>query len=157
MACGALSRATARPGPLLGRPGEGRVEQGQKRGACVQSNSTVPIDPSPSAVAWSHQSGLHSVPRLQLCPRCHWSWPASGHREIGRRKEGDGLVRGMAGWTRVCFTPTPAFFQTDYLFCVSWLLLLLYYFRWSFTPRVIAVARRRLRSFCQKCRWQVFT
>ena len=28
-------------------------------------------------------------------------------------------------------------------------------FRYSFHPRVTAVARKRSRSFCQKCRWQV--
>ena len=33
---------------------------------------------------------------------------------------------------------------------LCWLL-----FRYPFHPRVIAVARKRPRSFCQKCRWQV--
>ena len=33
---------------------------------------------------------------------------------------------------------------------LCWLL-----FRYLFHPRVIAVARKRPRSFCQKCRWQV--
>ena len=28
-------------------------------------------------------------------------------------------------------------------------------FRYPFHPRVTAVARKRSRSFCQKCRWQV--
>ena len=28
-------------------------------------------------------------------------------------------------------------------------------FRYPFHPRVTAVARKRPRSFCQKCRWQV--
>ena len=30
-------------------------------------------------------------------------------------------------------------------------------FRYPFHPRVTAVARKRSRSFCQKCRWQVTT
>ena len=39
------------------------------------------------------------------------------------------------------------FSRVDYL---CWLL-----FRYPFHPRVTAVARKRSRSFCQKCRWQV--
>ena len=39
------------------------------------------------------------------------------------------------------------FSRVDYL---CWLL-----FRYPFHPRVAAVARKRSRSFCQKCRWQV--
>ena len=37
--------------------------------------------------------------------------------------------------------------------CVKFLCRLL--FRYPFHPRVIAAARKRARSFCQKCRWQV--
>ena len=33
--------------------------------------------------------------------------------------------------------------------------LVLYVFRYPFHPRVTAVAHKRSRSFCQKCRWQV--
>ena len=39
------------------------------------------------------------------------------------------------------------FFKVDFL---CWLL-----FRYPFYPRVTAVARKKSRSFCQKCRWQV--
>ena len=39
------------------------------------------------------------------------------------------------------------FSRVDFL---CWLL-----FRYPFYPRVTAVARKRSRSFCQKCRWQV--
>ena len=39
------------------------------------------------------------------------------------------------------------FFRVDFL---CWLL-----FRYPFHPRVTTVARKRSRSFCQKCRWQV--
>ena len=39
------------------------------------------------------------------------------------------------------------FSRVDFL---CWLL-----FRYPFYPRVTAVARKRPRSFCQKCRWQV--
>ena len=39
------------------------------------------------------------------------------------------------------------FFRVDFL---CWLL-----FRYPFHPRVTAVARKRSRSFCQKCRWHV--
>ena len=40
------------------------------------------------------------------------------------------------------------FSRVNFLCC--WLL-----FRYPFYPRVTAVARKRSRSFCQKCRWQV--
>ena len=41
------------------------------------------------------------------------------------------------------------FSRVDYL---CWL-----FFRYPFHPRVTAVARKRPRSFCRKCRWQVTT
>ena len=39
------------------------------------------------------------------------------------------------------------FYRVDFL---CWLL-----FRYPFHPRVTTIARKRSRSFCQKCRWQV--
>ena len=47
-----------------------------------------------------------------------------------------------------CWSGGRIFFSRVDFLC--WLL-----FRYPFHPRVTAVARKRSRSFCQKCRWQV--
>ena len=47
-----------------------------------------------------------------------------------------------------CWSGGRIFFSSVDFLC--WLL-----FRYPFHPRVTAVARKRSRSFCQKCRWQV--
>ena len=47
-----------------------------------------------------------------------------------------------------CMSDGRIFFSTVNFQC--WLL-----FRYPFHPRVITVARKKTRSFCQKCRWQV--
>ena len=47
-----------------------------------------------------------------------------------------------------CWSGGRIFFSRVNFLC--WLL-----FRYPFQPRVTAVARKRSRSFCQKCRWQV--
>ena len=47
-----------------------------------------------------------------------------------------------------CWSGGRIFFSGVYFLC--WLL-----FRYPFHPRVTAVARKRSRSFCQACRWQV--
>ena len=47
-----------------------------------------------------------------------------------------------------CWSGGRIFFSRVNFLC--WLL-----FRYPFHPRVTAVARKRSRSFCQKCRWQV--
>ena len=47
-----------------------------------------------------------------------------------------------------CWSGGRIFFSMVDFLC--WLL-----FRYPFHPRVTAVARKRSRSFCQKCRWQV--
>ena len=68
------------------------------------------------------------------------------------REEGDSsVVRAPDSW-RKGLNPCRSggriiFSRVDFLF---WLL-----FRYSFQPRVTAVARKRSRSFCQKCIWQV--
>ena len=64
--------------------------------------------------------------------------------------------RGLAQWLerrtrdrKVCSSGGRMFFsRVNFPLC--WLL-----FRYPFHPRVTEVARKRLRSFCRKCRWQV--
>ena len=62
------------------------------------------------------------------------------------------LERRTSDWkvagSNPCWSGGRIFFSRVYFLC--WLL-----FRYPFHPRVTAVARKRSRSFCQKCRWQV--
>ena len=60
------------------------------------------------------------------------------------------VVRAPDSWLkgRTCRSGGRIFFSRVDFLC--WLL-----FRYPFHPRVTAVARKRSRSFCQKCRWQV--
>ena len=60
------------------------------------------------------------------------------------RRTRDGKVAGA----NPCRSDGRIFFSRVSFLC--WLL-----FRYPFHPRVTAVARKRPRSFCQKCRWQV--
>ena len=62
---------------------------------------------------------------------------------LGRRTR-DWKVAG----SNPCWSGGRIFFSRVDFLC--WLL-----FRYPFHPRVTAVARKRSRSFCQKCRWQV--
>ena len=73
-----------------------------------------------------------------------------------RRVEGAGIAQWLEHRTRdwkvagsnPCWNGERIFFsRVDFLF---WLL-----FRYPFHPRVTTVARKKSRSFCQKCRWQV--
>ena len=69
---------------------------------------------------------------------------------------GVGIAQWLERWTRdwkvagsnPCWSGGRIFFSRVDLLC--WLL-----FRYPFHPSVTAVARKRSRSFCQKCRWQV--
>ena len=71
-----------------------------------------------------------------------------------RTRGGDSLVvrRRTGDWkvarSNPCWRGGRIFFSMVDFLC--WLL-----FRYPFHPRVTAVARKRSRSFCQKCRWQV--
>ena len=63
------------------------------------------------------------------------------------------VVRALDSWLKVagsnpCWNSGRIFFSRVDFLC--WLL-----FRYPFHPRVTTVARKRSRSFCQKCRWQV--
>ena len=71
-----------------------------------------------------------------------------------------GLGAGIAQWlerrtrdwkvagSNPCWSGGRIFFSSVDFLC--WLL-----FRYPFHPRVTTVARKKSRSFCQKCRWQV--
>ena len=57
------------------------------------------------------------------------------------------MIEKVAG-SNPCWNGGRIFFSGVDFLC--WLL-----FRYPFHPRVTAVARKKSRSFCQKCRWQV--
>ena len=69
---------------------------------------------------------------------------------------GVGIAQWLERWTRdwkvmgsnPCWSSRRIFFSRVDFLC--WLL-----FRYPFHPHVTAVAHKRSRSFCQKCRWQV--
>ena len=70
--------------------------------------------------------------------------PEAGIAQWLERRTRDWKVAG----SNPCRSGGRIFFsRVDYL---CWL-----FFRYPFHPRVTAVARKRSRSFCQKCRWQV--
>ena len=101
-----------------------------------------------------------SVPRaLELCES------RGGHlgsrpyiivRTVSMEILGAGIAQWLEHRTRdwkvagsnPCWNGGRIFFSRVDFLC--WLL-----FRYPFHPRVTAVARKRPRSFCQKCRWQV--
>ena len=71
-------------------------------------------------------------------------WSGAGIAQWLKRQTRDWKVAG----SNPCWSGGRIFFSRVDFLC--WLL-----FRYPFHPRVIAVARKRSRSFCQKCRWQV--
>ena len=78
------------------------------------------------------------------------------HRPSSPAKLGAGIAQWLEHWTHdwkvagsnPCWNGGRIFFSRVDFLC--WLL-----FRYPFHPRVTAVARKKSRSFCQKCRWQV--
>ena len=87
-------------------------------------------------------------------PLCYFM---KGH---GLARRGAGVGAGIAQWlerrtrdwkvagSNPCWNGGRIFFSRVDFLC--WLL-----FRYPFHPRVTTVARKKSRSFCQKCRWQV--
>ena len=75
---------------------------------------------------------------------------------VARTREGAGIAQWLERRTRdwkvagsnPCWNGGRIFFSRVDFLC--WLL-----FRYPFHPRVTTVARKKSRSFCQKCRWQV--
>ena len=70
--------------------------------------------------------------------------PGAGIAQWLERRTRDWKVAG----SNPCWNGGRIFFSRVDFLC--WLL-----FRYPFHPRVTAVARKKSRSFCQKCRWQV--
>ena len=75
--------------------------------------------------------------------RCH-SLQGAGIAQWLEHRTRDWKVAG----SNPCWNGGRIFFSKVDFLC--WLL-----FRYPFHPRVTAVARKKSRSFCQKCRWQV--
>ena len=89
----------------------------------------------------------------KFCSSQHWSvW----HGQQQDSKSGAGIAQWLECWTRdwkvagsnPCWSGRRIFF-----FMVNFLCWLLFWY--PFHPHVTAVAQKRSRSFCQKCRWQV--
>ena len=107
----------------------------------------VVIIPCPKHVVWLV---CHTALRLEPCTvTSHKFWSHSSHVGVGISQRLESQTRD---WKVVGLNPCRGggrifFSRVDFL---CWLL-----FRYPFHLRVTAVARKRSRSFCQKCRWQV--
>ena len=115
-----------------------------------------------SCVSFDVRIGLQSIfPSVQLSkkliPFAHTFWhltinysfriefiPGAGIAQWLERRTRDWKVAG----SNPCWNGGRIFFSRVNFLC--WLL-----FRYPFHPRVTTVARKKSRSFCQKCRWQV--
>ena len=91
----------------------------------------------------------------QCCSACPESSPYI-YRDLSSSLLGAGIAQWLEHRTRdwkvagsnPCWNSGRIFFSRVDFLC--WLL-----FRYPFHPRVTTVARKKSRSFCQKCRWQV--
>ena len=81
---------------------------------------------------------------LHLKELSDWQERGAGIAQWLERRTRDWKVAG----SNPCWSGGRIFFSRVDFLC--WLL-----FRYPFHPRVTAVARKRSRPFCQKCRWQV--
>ena len=120
------------------------------------NNSLCPWKPEGSLGRTAQDAHLdsHTAPEL-------WQYPTHGPTYIGRVPyTGGGRGAGIAQWlehrtrdwkvagSNPCWNGGRIFISRVDFLC--WLL-----FRYPFHPRVTTVARKKSRSFCQKCRWQV--
>ena len=89
----------------------------------------------------------------QVCLKCRvyiyiygffFTWGGAGIAQWLEHRTRDWKVAGL----HPCWNGGRIFFSRVDFLC--WLL-----FRYPFHPRVTTVARKKSRSFCQKCRWQV--
>ena len=109
-----------------------------------------------------HYKGNNSVQtngwQFEQCcvPSIPWLGPAQKYLCRSSKLEGAGIAQWLERRTRdwkvagsnPCWNGGRIFFSRVDFLC--WLL-----FRYPFHPRVTAVARKKSRSFCQKCGWQV--
>ena len=92
--------------------------------------------------AWSTQAAVHQFQsKLTLLITAQWG---AGIAQWLEHRTRDWKVAG----SNPCWNGGRIFFSRVDFLC--WLL-----FRYPFHPRVTTVARKKSRSFCQKCRWQV--
>ena len=87
---------------------------------------------------------MHEHTQRHPYTRAYWLYVPAGIAQWLERRTRDWKVAG----SNPCWSGGRIFFSRVKFLC--WLL-----FRYPFHPRVTAVARKRSRSFCQKCRWQV--
>ena len=86
----------------------------------------------------------HIILQKKISVGYYISFTGAGIAQWSERRT---CVRKVAG-SNPCRSGGIIFFSTVNFLC--WFL-----YRYSFHPRVTAVARKRPRSFCQKCRWQI--
>ena len=117
-----------------------------------------------STCRWPYYTANYS--QMRSVRRCLCTWEFSSRiivhvcktclRSIGGGGGGAGIAQWLEHRTRdwkaagsnPCWNGGRIFFSRVDFLC--WLL-----FRYPFHPRVTTVARKKSRSFCQKCRWQV--
>ena len=100
---------------------------------------------------WKYRSWCHKARERIKWKYCSWCHKA---RERFKWKLGAGIAQWLERRTRdwkvagsnPCWNGGRIFFSRVDFLC--WLL-----FRYPFHPRVTTVARKKSRSFCQKCRW----
>ena len=99
--------------------------------------------PSPLDIFSANWWLTQSARPLNGCKQS-WPWGGAGIAQWLEHRTRDWKVAG----SNPCWNGGRIFFSRVDFLC--WLL-----FRYPFHPRVTTVARKKSRSFCQKCRWQV--
>ena len=97
----------------------------------------------PSALSQVLITSLYTHTYIYIYTHTYQHWGAGIAQWLERRTR-DWKVAG----SNPCWNGGRIFFSRVDFLC--WLL-----FRYPFHPRVTTVARKKSRSFCQKCRWQV--
>ena len=133
----ARSMASRRPGPLHTIPVATRSASDSIT-RCMICFEPCPRNRSPSGHSTSQSSCRRITIRLTLPPG------GAGIAQWLEHRTRDWKVAG----SNPCWNGGRIFFSRVDFLC--WLL-----FRYPFHPRVTTVARKKSRSFCQKCRWQV--
>ena len=94
-----------------------------------------------------YSTPLTNFGRSEVWYKARWDDPSSdGGRDSSVVRAPDSWLKGR-GFESLLERRENFFSRVDFL---CWLL-----FRYPFHPRVTTVARKKSRSFCQKCRWQV--
>ena len=130
---------------------ERRAEAVSNRGPSAYQPNALPLGQTGSLYWYiiNIKCYLTHLPIFYLCVSTCW-W------KMILRETGAGIAQWLEHRTRdwkvagsnPCWNGGRIFFSRVDFLC--WLL-----FRYPFHPRVTTVARKKSRSFCQKCRWQV--